>query len=119
VRELENAVKRALVLCSSRVLSPSDFDFLTARDPQQQAGARSPDLAASVREEVEVALDSPDTGDLYRRVLEQVEVPLIEAVLRRTQGNQIQAAALLGINRNTLRKKIAELAIERPGRGRA
>jgi len=118
VRELENAVKRALVLCSSSVLSPADFDFLAPRT-EEGAGDRDAELEARVREEVEAALDGPETGDIYRRVLEEVERPLIETVLRRTDGNQIRAAALLGINRNTLRKKIAELAISLPGRERA
>ena len=57
-----------------------------------------------------------DAEDVYRRVLDQVERPLLEAVLARTEGNQIRAAALLGINRNTLRKKIAELRIQLPVR---
>ena len=49
-------------------------------------------------------------------VMERVERPLIESVLLRTEGNQIRAAALLGINRNTLRKKIALLGIPLPDR---
>lgn len=50
--------------------------------------------------------------DLYRTVMAQVERPLILLALQRTGGNQIQAAQLLGINRNTLRKKIAEHGID-------
>jgi len=45
-------------------------------------------------------------------VLEQVERPLIRFVLEKTRGNQVRAADILGINRNTLRKKITELGIE-------
>lgn len=48
---------------------------------------------------------------LYARILPLVEKPLIEATLRATQGNQVKAAFVLGINRNTLRKKIAALGI--------
>jgi two-component system, NtrC family, nitrogen regulation response regulator GlnG len=44
-------------------------------------------------------------------VLEQVERPLIRYVLEKTRGNQVRAADVLGINRNTLRKKISELGI--------
>ena len=51
---------------------------------------------------------------MYHQVQARVERPLLEVVLDRTQGNQIRAAALLGINRNTLRKKIGELSIEMP-----
>ena len=50
-------------------------------------------------------------------MIERVERPLIESALERTGGNQIRAAALLGINRNTLRKKIVELEIQLPTRG--
>ena len=54
--------------------------------------------------------DEPDSG-LYERILTEVERPLILATLHHTLGNQIRAAAILGVNRNTLRKKIRELNI--------
>jgi two-component system nitrogen regulation response regulator GlnG len=111
VRELENAVKRALVLSSSEVLAPDDFAFL-AGDTASESEAT---LAALVQSEATRRLEA-GAEDVYRRVIERVERPLLEAVLARTEGNQIRAAALLGINRNTLRKKIAELGIRLPGR---
>ena len=49
---------------------------------------------------------------LYHRVLREVEAPLITAALAATRGNQIRAAELLGLNRNTLRKKIRELDMQ-------
>jgi two-component system nitrogen regulation response regulator GlnG len=49
---------------------------------------------------------------LYHRILREVENPLISAALASTRGNQIKAAELLGVNRNTLRKKIRELDIQ-------
>jgi two-component system nitrogen regulation response regulator GlnG len=49
---------------------------------------------------------------LYNRILRKVEVPLIAAALAATRGNQIRAADLLGLNRNTLRKKIRDLGIK-------
>ena len=110
VRELENAVKRALVLASGEVLTPEDFDFV---EGSAARGGRS--LAALIREEVDAAIERGGEN-LYRDVLERVERPLLEAALARTDGNQIRAAALLGINRNTLRKKIVELAIPLPGK---
>jgi two-component system nitrogen regulation response regulator GlnG len=113
VRELENAIKRALVLTHSDVLSPEDFDFLEEGSPSVKARADLPQL---VRREVEDELDEPEPSEIYRHVLERVERPLIETVLERTDGNQIRAAGLLGINRNTLRKKIGELRIRLPGR---
>jgi two-component system nitrogen regulation response regulator GlnG len=111
VRELENAIKRALVLSAGEVLSPEDFAFL--REP---ASAEASELEGAVAREVAALLRDPDAGDLYPQILERVERPLLEAVLRETDGNQIRAAARLGINRNTLRKKIAELGIRLPGR---
>jgi two-component system nitrogen regulation response regulator GlnG len=114
VRELENAVKRALVLSSGEVLTADDFAFL--REPPGAPGAGAPELEAAVRREVEALLADAGTRDLHPRILERIERPLIEAVLRETDGNQIRAAARLGINRNTLRKKIAELGIRLPGR---
>jgi two-component system nitrogen regulation response regulator GlnG len=49
---------------------------------------------------------------LYHRVLREVEYPLLSAALAATRGNQIRAADLLGVNRNTLRKKIRDLDIQ-------
>jgi two-component system nitrogen regulation response regulator GlnG len=115
VRELENAVKRALVLATSNVLTPADFAFLDQAGAETPAGANLDELVSL---EVGAALDGPETGDIYRRVLEKVERPLIERVLSATEGNQLKAAALLGINRNTLRKKISELEIDLPARPR-
>ncbi|MBW2275189.1 MAG: sigma-54-dependent Fis family transcriptional regulator [Deltaproteobacteria bacterium] len=115
VRELENAIKRALVLASGEVLAPADFDFL--QEGQQRGGA-GPSFDQLVRDEVTEALEGSGEEDLYRGLIERVERPLLETVLARTEGNQIRAAALLGINRNTLRKKISELGITLPGKGR-
>jgi len=113
VRELENAVKRALVLSSGEVLAPDDFAFLST--PADRApGVASLELLVAA--EVTAGLASSDAHDLYQRVLERVERPLLEAVLAHTGGNQIRAAAILGINRNTLRKKILELGLPLPGR---
>jgi two-component system nitrogen regulation response regulator GlnG len=111
VRELENAIKRALVLATGDLLTPDDFDFLGERASR----ADGANLEELIRAEVATALEKGDSS-VYRELLERVERPLLTAVLERTEGNQIRAASLLGINRNTLRKKIAELAIELPGR---
>jgi two-component system nitrogen regulation response regulator GlnG len=114
VRELENAIKRALVLGSGEVLTPDAFSFLAApseeAEPDDGAG-----FEALVRREVEAALAS-GSRDLHGALLQRLERPLLEAVLAHTGGNQLRAAALLGINRNTLRKKLTELGIEVPGR---
>jgi two-component system nitrogen regulation response regulator GlnG len=113
VRELENAIKRALVLASGDVLQKDDFAFLLGTPPMPEIGDG---LEKLVEADVREALALPEPGDIHRDVLERVERPLIAAVLAHTDGNQIRAAALLGINRNTLRKKIVDLGIELPGR---
>jgi len=59
--------------------------------------------------------DQPDgvpAPGLYDRVLEEVERPLIQLTLAATRGNQVRAAEILGLNRNTLRKKIQDLGVE-------
>jgi len=114
VRELENAIKRALVLSTDDVLAPSAFDFLSRTSEPVEARTTLEDL---VRREVDALFErSSDTTDVYHRIQQRIERPLLEVVLERTQGNQIRAAAILGINRNTLRKKITELEIELPHR---
>ena len=115
VRELENSIKRALVLSSSELLTPEDFDFLTADARSASDGCR---FEQAIRDEITAALAEPDREDLYRDLLERVERPLLKRVLDETSGNQIRAAAILGINRNTLRKKITDLKIDLPGRDR-
>ena len=55
--------------------------------------------------------DGMAPSDIYDRVLAEVERPLIQLTLAATRGNQIKAAAMLGLNRNTLRKKIRDLDI--------
>ncbi|RZI45277.1 helix-turn-helix domain-containing protein [Candidatus Finniella inopinata] len=58
--------------------------------------------------------DELPCSGLYHRVLQEVEKPLIEITLKATGGNQKKASDILGINRNTLRKKIQELGLEQP-----
>ena len=91
--------------CSSsgEVLTPEDFAFLSEPPRRAAAAARRSSCARERRRRSTAGGD-----DLHRDLLERVERPLIEAALARTDGNQIRAAALLGINRNTLRKKIVD-----------
>ena len=55
---------------------------------------------------------SEKRGQLYKSVLSEIEKPLIEHILERTEGNQLKAAKILGINRNTMRAKIRKLGID-------
>jgi DNA-binding protein Fis len=62
--------------------------------------------------ELEKCLYDEKKGVLYKSILELVEKPIIERVLERTEGNQLKAARILGINRNTMRTKIKKLGID-------
>ncbi len=110
VRELENVIKRALVLSSGDVLTPEDIAHAT-----EVSRATSTDWTKLARREFAEALDelgdTEETGP-YWSFVERLERSVISEAFERSGGNQIQAARLLGINRNTLRKKIGELGIE-------
>ena len=58
------------------------------------------------------AMDENNNGHLHELIMGGIEKPLVEIVLKETNGNQTQAANILGINRNTLRKKIVEYEIK-------
>lgn len=62
--------------------------------------------------ELDESLYREKRGVLYRYIVEAVEKPLIEYTLRHTYGNQLRAAKILGINRNTMRSKIKKLGID-------
>jgi len=112
VRELENTIKRACLLCPNHVLTPADFPDLGAKEgslPNEDS------LEALVCRKLESSLaqmDLSEMNNLYEMVLHQIERPLINIVLQKARYNQVRAAEILGINRNTLRKKITTLKIE-------
>jgi two-component system nitrogen regulation response regulator GlnG len=118
VRELENAIKRAVILSNDPQLTALDFGgLLPAREVLQSGGGGTQET--SLEDLVDLKLRSSmngieglDKGDIFAMVLEQVERPLIRLVLEKCRWNQVKAADVLGINRNTLRKKISELNIE-------
>jgi len=62
--------------------------------------------------ELEDSLYNEKKGILYKSILEVIEKPLLEHILERTEGNQLKAARILGLNRNTIRAKIKKLGIE-------
>jgi two-component system nitrogen regulation response regulator GlnG len=112
VRELENELVRACVLASGRTLTAADFR-LSRSEPAGRVGT-DVSLEEVVRRKLRDVLRSH--GDvpprnLHALAVSWVEKPLIELALEATGGNQLRAAELLGINRNTLRKKILSLGI--------
>ncbi len=121
VRELENLLRRAAALSPASVITAREIGNELGNAAKEQAAEESGEgfeAAVSRRLASEFAAASPDLPDsgLYDRLLAEVERPLIEQALQATRGNQIRAAAVLGINRNTLRKKIQTLGIK-TGRG--
>jgi len=117
VRQLENAMLRAAVLAGgTRPLLPDDFDL--GNVPHVPA-APPASLAAAVEQRVAELLDAGGTRprDVHANLLAEVERPMLRVVLQRTGGNQVKAADVLGINRNTLRKKLTDLDVPVP-RGR-
>jgi len=122
VRELENLIRRLSALYPQEVINSEIIESeLRGNDPLSESTisgkANGPvDIATSAESWLAgyfsgFGEELPPPG-LYHRVLRQLEQPLIAATLAATRGNQIKAAELLGLNRNTLRKKIRELDIQ-------
>ena len=121
VRELENLMRRLAALCPDEVIGArtvraelADAELAIAVGGVA-TGALSEPLASAVERHVRGFLaahrDGPGPSDIYDRILAEVERPLIQLTLAATRGNQIKAASMLGLNRNTLRKKIRDLEI--------
>ncbi|UXM96025.1 nitrogen regulation protein NR(I) [Bartonella sp. HY329] len=122
VRELENLVRRLAALYPQEAINADVIEAEIKPDRQKDAmaGADSAVLETiSIAQAVEFNMqryfasfgnDLPPEG-VYHRVLAEMEYPLILACLTATRGNQIKAAELLGLNRNTLRKKIRDLGV--------
>jgi two-component system nitrogen regulation response regulator GlnG len=131
IRELENLTRRLAALYPQEVVTRQLVDLeLSVKQPmmsstspaapgnddsQSSGPQRLPTLASAMEHHLselfqERGGDLPLPG-LYHRILREIEYPLITAALAATRGNQIKAAELLGLNRNTLRKKVRDLDI--------
>lgn len=120
VRQLENTIRRLTVTAQVEEITRAEVEAVLGSQPAIEpliSGASEGDkLSASVAKHLRRYFDLhggvlPAPG-LYARILKEVEAPLIEIALDATAGNQAKCADLLGINRNTLRKKITDLDIE-------
>jgi two-component system nitrogen regulation response regulator GlnG len=118
VRQLENAMRRLVVTAAEDEISRTEMETILQNQPAMEplrGGGEGDKLSASVAKHLRRYFDLhggvlPPPG-LHQRILREVETPLIEIALDATGGNQAKCADLLGINRNTLRKKITELDI--------
>jgi two-component system, NtrC family, nitrogen regulation response regulator GlnG len=116
VRELENVIQRAMVMASAGVVMPEHLPI----GPVSAAASVAAD--ATLEEMIERkmhdcvrGLRGHSAARLYELMVGLIEKPLLRAVMRETKGNQVRAAQLLGINRNTLRKKLREHDIDPDG----
>ena len=119
VRQLENVLKRLLVTSSEPDIGAAELEAILggpqAADPARAGAVENEKLSQSVARHLKRYFDLhngqlPPAG-VYDRILREIELPLIEIALDATAGNQAKCADLLGINRNTLRKKITDLDI--------
>jgi two-component system nitrogen regulation response regulator GlnG len=119
VRELENLARRLAALYPQETITTAVIDNELAPvapallDDEREANE---DLSAAVERHLTKYFGGFGDGlpppGLYHRILREIEYPLLSAALAATRGNQIRAADLLGVNRNTLRKKIRDLEIQ-------
>jgi len=118
VRQLENTIRRLTVTSQSEEITRAEVETVLGNQPAIEplmGGGEGDKLSASVAKHLRRYFDLhggvlPPRG-LYTRILREIETPLIEIALEATGGNQAKCADLLGINRNTLRKKITDLDI--------
>jgi two-component system nitrogen regulation response regulator GlnG len=117
VRELENLTRRIAALYSQDVVDADvvalELDMSRRIDdgPENQQEGMGQAVERHLRDYFAAHSDGLPVAGLYDRVIAEVERPLITLTLTATRGNQIKAAEILGLNRNTLRKKIRELDI--------
>jgi two-component system nitrogen regulation response regulator GlnG len=119
VRELENLVRRLAALYSQEVIGLDAVEAELAEaapTPSANEAPANEGLGGATERHLRDYFSAHQGGlppnGLYDRVLREVEKPLILLTLGATRGNQLKAAQLLGLNRNTLRKKIRELDID-------
>jgi two-component system nitrogen regulation response regulator GlnG len=116
VRELENMMRRVAVLARDERIDAGEVRAMLGGVMPSAASTGDAGIDAAVRARIErLAIEEPaalDDGTLYDRIIGEVERPLIEALLARHGQNQLRAARALGINRNTLRKRLDLLGID-------
>jgi len=116
IRELENVLKRALVMGSGNVIGVAEISTMLKSGKASSLNIQAENISLEniIYEKLSHftnKLQEIGEMNLYDSLLPMFERPLLSLILQKTRGNQIQAAKVLGINRNTLRKKIRELKI--------
>jgi DNA-binding NtrC family response regulator len=109
VRELEHCIKRAVLAARGTTITLHDIEL-----PDEQRGSQGEtgELGQALEAQAAKIVTEPDqyggSGHLYQHLMDTAGTAVIEAALKMTDGNQVAAAKLLGINRSTLRKKLSE-----------
>jgi two-component system nitrogen regulation response regulator GlnG len=114
VRELENVIQRAMVMATAGVILPEHLPIepVSAGTVAMADASLEGIIERKLAECVRGLHGSHASANLHSLMVGLVEKPLLRAVMRETRGNQLRAAQLLGINRNTLRKKLREHRID-------
>jgi two-component system nitrogen regulation response regulator GlnG len=119
VRELENLARRLAALYPQETITAAVLEGELSQPillGGEEAAGSEGNLGAAVERHLAAYFagfeDGRPPAGLYHRVLREIEYPLLSAALAATNGNQIRAAELLGLNRNTLRKKVRDLDIQ-------
>ena len=109
VRELENCIKRSVLASRGKTLTVHDLEMPELNKRERR---RAPDLEQALQIQAKEMVKNPEKfggeGEIYQCLVDNASYEIIKAALNATDGNQVAAAKLLGINRSTLRKKLAE-----------
>lgn len=111
VRELENLIERAVILCEGKTIHAADIPPLRAEARPGRPSKGEKNLDSSVSEHFQQLLGSSSTRDIWAETMEVVEKTLLSEALERCCGVRLRAADLLGIHRNTLRKKADDFGL--------
>jgi len=116
IRQLENVIRRAMVVCNGQMINPSDLDYgpeaslNLAGSGAQAASAEPPARSHAASQDMDALIELLLTSG-QKRLLEELERQMIGRALEKLNGNQLQTAKLLGITRNTLRSRISKYGL--------
>jgi two-component system nitrogen regulation response regulator GlnG len=109
VRELQNTIERASLMAKSDRVCPEDIEWTADKVPQGDANSAMEDaISRALAIYFGKQEGSPLAPDLYPQILGSLERPLLRQIMAMAAGNQLKAARMLGINRNTLHKKLLQ-----------
>lgn len=118
VRELKNLIYRLALVCREDVITEATVAQYLEPSGEAEAPVQGASFEAAVAQFLRNhRLNGPSREKIYSKALAEFEIPLLQHIMKQAKGNQLKAAALLGINRNTLRKKLTEYGLGANGLG--